>query len=373
MSDLQIGLLGLGAVVLLAVAAWARWRIRQLQPRQADATVDADLPAWAKPVQRAGPAGSADGTRREPGLGTRADPAPSEPADDLGGADDMALPLPPPPAGRADGLDVLIDSIAPIQLETNVSGDAALAAMPASRRAGTKPLSIEAFNVRLQAWEAPAPGQRYGAFQAGVQLANRHGALNEIEFSEFVVKAQAFADAVGGTPDFPDMRTEVARARELDAFASAHDAQLTLVLRAARTAWSPGYVLQQAQRVGFVPGSVTGRLVLPSATPGLPPVLSLSFSAQAALNDDPANSALREVALELDVALVDRSERPFVRLRETAQALCAAMDAVLVDDAGHRLGPDQLDVIGGELDSLYARLAERDLAPGSALARRLFS
>jgi hypothetical protein len=62
--------------------------------------------------------------------------------------------------------------------------------------------------------------------QAGVQLANRTGPLNEIEYSEFVMKAQAFADALGGTPDFPDMLQEVARARELDQFASQHDAQL---------------------------------------------------------------------------------------------------------------------------------------------------
>jgi hypothetical protein len=43
-----------------------------------------------------------------------------------------------------------------------------------------------------------------------VQLANRMGALNNIEFSEFVVKTQAFADAVGGTPSFSDMLEEVA-------------------------------------------------------------------------------------------------------------------------------------------------------------------
>jgi hypothetical protein len=43
-----------------------------------------------------------------------------------------------------------------------------------------------------------------------VQLANRTGPLNEIEFSEFVMKAQAFADAVNGAPDFPDMLEEVA-------------------------------------------------------------------------------------------------------------------------------------------------------------------
>ena len=38
-----------------------------------------------------------------------------------------------------------------------------------------------------------------------MQLANRTGALNDIEFSEFVVKAQAFADAVNGAPEFPEM------------------------------------------------------------------------------------------------------------------------------------------------------------------------
>ena len=51
------------------------------------------------------------------------------------------------------------------------------------------------------------------AFQVGVQMANRMGALNEIEYSEFVVKAQAFADAVNGAPEFPEMLDEVARAR----------------------------------------------------------------------------------------------------------------------------------------------------------------
>jgi hypothetical protein len=43
-------------------------------------------------------------------------------------------------------------------------------------------------------WEfAFSPDSRYSAFQAGVQLANRSGAINDIEYSEFVMKAQAFA------------------------------------------------------------------------------------------------------------------------------------------------------------------------------------
>jgi hypothetical protein len=217
------------------------------------------------------------------------------------------------------------------------------------------------------------PGQRYMSLQAGVQLANRSGPLNEIEFSEFVAKTQAFCDAVGGTADFPDMLEEVARARELDQFASGHDAQLGFTLRARSAAWSPGYVQQQAARMGFVAGAVPGRMVLPANSPGLPAVLSLSFDTQAALADDPAQAAVRQVSLALDVAQVDRSEQPFVRLREVAQGMAQAMDGAITDDNGQVLPKDTMDSIGGELEGLYDTLEQRDLAAGSALARRLFS
>ena len=108
-----------------------------------------------------------------------------------------------------------------------------LAHLPPTRRAGSKPFLIEGLNADTGEWEPPAAGQRYGEFQAGVQLANRSGALNEIEYSEFVQKVQAFADAIGAMPDFPDMLDVVARARELDAFAGEHDAQLAVHLQRA--------------------------------------------------------------------------------------------------------------------------------------------
>jgi len=254
-----------------------------------------------------------------------------------------------------------------------VSGEAALAAMPATRRAGSKPFAIEGHNALSRQWETPAAGQRYTAFQAGVQLANRSGALNEIEYSEFVVKAQHFCDTVNGTPDFPDMLEEVARARELDQFASEHDAQLGFTLRARSAAWSPGYVQQHAARLGFVAGAMPGRMVLASSVAGMPPVLGLSFDTQAALADDPAQAAVREVTLSLDVAQVDRGEQPFVRLREVAMALAQAMDGSITDDNGQLLPRDAMDLIGSELENLYDTLEQRDLASGSALARRLFS
>jgi ZipA, C-terminal FtsZ-binding domain len=206
-----------------------------------------------------------------------------------------------------------------------------------------------------------------------VQLANRTGALNDIEYSEFVVKAQAFADAVGGMPDFPEMRDEVARARELDQFASSHDAQLGVTIRARATAWSPGYVQQHAARQGLVPGVIPGRMVLPAVELGMPPVLSLAFDTQAALADDPEQSALRSITLSLDVPQVDRAERPFARMRDMAVALAASMDGVVTDDNGSIIRLDALDAIGADLEQLYDTLDAHDLSAGSLQARRLFS
>jgi hypothetical protein len=342
MSSFTLGLLALGALVLVALVGWNSWTSRRNTPRR--------------------PVAGVPGERQDPVLGEFPEPA-LEPAP----------PLAAVVVEKKPGLDALIDVLAPIALDGPVSGEAALAALPPTRRAGTKPFAVEGQNEATQQWETPRPGQRYSAFQAGVQLASRIGSLNEIEYSEFVMKAQAFADAVNGTPDFPEMLDEVARARELDQFASGHDAQLSFTLRARNAAWSPGYVQQHAARLGFVAGALPGRMVLPAGTPGAPPLLGLSFDTQAAMAEDPDQSALRQVTLSLDVPQVPRNEHPFARMREAATALAAAMDGVVTDDNGQPIQPQALDVIGADLEQLYDTLDSRDLAAGSPLARRLFS
>lgn len=342
MSQLQLGLIITGTLVLLGVLLQYLWLARRSRPRQPSAD-----PLGMDPV-----------VAKEPTLDSHA-------FEDTG----FALPVPE----KKPALDALIDVIASITLDTTVSGEAVLGAMPPTRRVGSKPFTVEGMNELTQRWEFPAAGQRYSQLQAGIQLANRSGALNEIEFSEFVVKAQTFSDAVGGAPDFPDMRQEVGRARELDQFASDHDAQLSFVLRARRAAWSPSYIQQMAAKLGFVPGVIAGRMVVPARLAGLPPVLSLTFDAQAALAEDPTQSALRELTLGLDVAQVDHGERAFERMREAALSLATDMDGVVTDDNGVALPAEAMDVIASELEQLHDTLAQREFAAGSALARRLFS
>ncbi len=392
MSTLQISLAAIGGVLLALIILYNFWNARRNAPKKAlppghERSAEAltqrqepgfDMPSAGTPAEETGWAPAA-GAKGNPPLHP-SHPLPPDLESDFAalppGVDERdvrELPLPPAVQERS-ALDPLIDVLAPLHAEHPVAGEAALAALPPTRRAGSKAFAIEGRNAATGQWEPPVAGRMYSDFQAGVQLANRTGALNEIEFSEFVVKAQAFADAIHAAPDFPDMLHEVARARELDQFASEHDAQLAFVLRARQVAWSAGYLQQNAARLGFVPGALPGRMVLPSAAGArLPPLLSLAFDAQAAMADDLEQSAVRDVLLSLDVAQVHRAEQPFARLREVSAALCETMDGVLCDQNGMPLPAMAIDPIAADLEVLYDKLDSRDLSAGSALARRLFS
>ncbi|MBT9489450.1 MAG: cell division protein FtsZ [Rubrivivax sp.] len=339
--DLTWPLLALAAVVIVAIGVQGWWMARGPRPR----------PDPAPP----------------PVLTERVDP----PMD--------TQPAPPPPEvrlaalRRVPRLDALIDAIAPLTLESPASGEFLLSHAPASRRAGSKAFYIEGLDSETGTWEPLQPGHRYGELQAGVQLASRSGPLNEIEYSEFVQKLQAFAEAVNALPELPDMLDVVARARELDAFASPRDAQLTLTLKSEAVAWSLGFIQQCAARHGFVPGAVPGRLVLPAAEEGDPPVLVLSYDAQAALAEDPQQAAVRECQLSLDVPQTAASAEPFPAWHNAARKLADDLAAVVVDDYGEPISVHAFAAIDQELAQLYTQLEARDLAAGSPAARRLFS
>ena len=381
---LSEGLALLGGLVLLGVLANGLYQARKASPRQPD---EASPNSRLEP--HLGSPGGAGSAGTVPGAGTgSAHLAPERSASasamsdhpsryPVGGAgldpDGLPVDLRPALPRKSARLDPLIDAIASLALDAPISGELALVHLPPSRRAGNKPFLIEGLNSDSGDWELPAAGRRYGAFQAGVQLANRSGALNEIEYSEFVQKLQAFADGVGAMAELPDMLDVVARGRELDAFAGDHDAQLSLTLRANGAAWSVGYLQQCAARHGFIPGVLPGRLVMPGAEDASPPVLVLQFDQQVALADDPAAASLRQVQLSLDVPQTAEAAEPFPAWHQAARLLAADMDAVMIDDSGRPITLHAFASIGTDLATLYAALASRDLAAGSPAARRLFS
>ena len=347
-NSLTLGLALLGGLVLAGVVAHGAWTARKSAAR---------APKRAEP--------------HDP-LSTIAALPEGDDAEQALGSPSAAAAQPALKKGTVR-LDALIDAIAVISVDAPLTGDQLLAHLPSTRRAGSKPFLIEGLRADCGEWEVPQSGVTYSEVQAGVLLANRLGGLNEIEYSEFVQKVQAFADSLGGSAEFPDMLDVVARAKELDAFASAHDAQLAMRLHARGSAWSVGYVQQQAARHGFVPGVLPGRLVMPAAEEGAPPVLTLHFDAQAAFADDPDQASLRELQLAFDVPQTAAELEPFKSWCAAGEALSLALDAVMADDQGRAFSPAAFQAIEVELQRLYEALAQRDLAAGSAATRRLFS
>jgi hypothetical protein len=341
MSSFTVGLAILGGLILAIVVGWNAWTARATRSAPRQPTLE---------------------ERKEPA--TR--PPPVEPSFD--DADDTPLPMPE----RKPGLDALIDVLAPIAVDAPVSGDAALAALPprAAPAASRSPSRAERGHAGLgDAAGRPAlrrvPGRRadgqpHRRAQRDRVLRVRGQGAGLRRRGERRARVPRDAARGGARP-----RARPVRRR--------HDAQLGFTLRARNAAWSPGYVHQNAARLGFVAGVIPGRMVLPCATPGQPPILVLSFDTQAALSEDPAQSAIREVTLSLDVPQVHRAEQPFVRMREAAIALAASMDGAITDDNGQVIRPEALDVIGADLEGLYDTLESRDLAAGSPQARRLFS
>ena len=332
----------LGAVVLLALAAQAWWSLRRAQPRK----------------------GLESGTGPE-----RVEPPMHAPVQDqveLLGLRSAARPVP--------RLDALIDAIVTLSLEAPIPGEAALQHLPAARRAGTKPFYIEGLDTETGEWEPLLPGRHYGELQAGVQLANRSGALNEIEYSEFVQKIEGYAEAVGARADIPDMLEVVALARELDGLAAPLDAQLSITLRSNGVAWAVGFVQQVALRLGLVHGAVPGRWVLPAVEEeAAPPMLVLSVDAQAALTEDPQAAVVRDCRLALDVPQTPASVEPFPAWHLMSKKLADDLDATVTDDHGQLITLHEFDAIGKEIDELYRKLDLLGLPAGSPAARRLFS
>lgn len=349
-TSLQLGLAIVGAVILIGLALHNAWQLYKQRPRRAQAMPD--------------DAHTSDATQGN-----------DQTSSDLSEEDALLISQHSAPAGAKRALDILIDAIATIELDADatVSGAVAIAALPTTRYAGNKPFAVEGRNINTQQWESLRPENSYDAFQAGVQLANRAGALNEIGFSEFALKTQAFADEVNGTPHFPDMIEEVARARELDQFADDNDARVSFVLRTRAAAWSTGYLQQMATRKGFVAGALPGRMILPSVQVNALPLLSLEFDTQAALADDLANAVVKEFYLSLDVPQVPSEQAPFARLCAIAQDLAQDMEGTIIDGNGMRIDAVAMDSIAQDVEDMYLLLAQRDFHAGSTLARRLFS
>lgn len=429
MDELTLGLIGAGAVVVGGVVVYNAWqgaKVRRRMPRPMPEEAveamnrperDEELP-FIEPVRQpmrrepAAPAPAAtaasapvEAARVEPTFGgvapadTPADlqaeatgvDTPSGSTESAGQAvDDAAAAAQEAPAAAASHepaepvlpaattissappaiVDRRIDCIVPIRLGAPLPGDKILPAAQRLRRAGSKPVHIEGKPEGGQ-WELLQNGVRYEELRAAAQLANRGGALNELEFSEFVTGVQQFADAIDGAPEFPDMMETVAMARELDGFAAQCDAQLSINVMSDGAPWSANYVQAVASQDGLLLSRDGTRFVKLDAKQN--PVFMLQFGDTNFLRDDLTYKGGNMITLVLDVPVAEEDILPFRLMCDYAKSLSERIGARVVDDSRRPLPESTLVAIDQQLMKLYAKLEEAGIPAGSPVTRRLFS
>ncbi|KAG0323242.1 hypothetical protein BGZ97_011775 [Linnemannia gamsii] len=376
MDELQFALISAGISVLLSVItynAWQRIKIWRALPRS--------LPTELKPKEQV--EGLSDEralldsaqTSFQPQVdhtqydaaanGTTLSIAPAEPTNDL------PLTNANRDARLVSIIDRRIDCIVPLHLSAPMAAEKLMPLAQRLRRVGNKPIFIEGKpSDNSTNWQSLQPGGRYQALRIAVQLANRSGPLNELEFSEFITGAQTLADTLDAELDCPDMAETVAMARELDAFAAQCDVQLSINATSDDAPWSAQYIQAIATHDGLLLSRDGMRFIKLDAKQN--PVFVLQFNNINFLRDDLTYKGGQNITFLLDVPAADEDVLPFRLMCHYASSLSQRIGAHLTDDRQRALSTAELAAIEQQLIILYAKLEKVGMPAGSPLARRLF-
>ena len=373
MTDLQASLIAIGVAIVVGVISYNKWqeyKTRKTVERAfSDDQHDVLMHGEHAPLQ------DQRGQRVEPGFGHTAEPVMTQEQDpDASDTVDVAPPPPPPEptameetvlhAPRLDlPVDQLIDCTIALGLESPLRGDRILPITHTLRHVGNKPVNYIGLADDGH-WEALAHGRTYTMLQAGIQLASRTSALNEIEYSEFVSRLRQVADELGAECDVPDMSRIVSIARGLHQFVAEYGAQLSVNVQSNRAPWQVSTLVAALTRQGF-DHRPDGRLVMPDGDGG-----TLFSIATNASGGDQTTSRL---TLLLDVALVAAARDGYGAMISCARSLATRLDGTVVDDSSQPLPDDTLAEIATQVQTFYADMDNSEIPAGSTRALRLFS
>jgi hypothetical protein len=269
-----------------------------------------------------------------------------------------------PPAQLAENLvDPLIDCLIPLNSEGPLRGDKILPALLKLRRVGNKPVHFVGLAVNGD-WEPVVRGGVYTKLQAGVQLATRNTALNELEYSEMVTRLRAVADEIGAEPEVPDMIEVMSEAKNLHRFVAGHDAQLGVNLASKGAPWAMATLIGALENQGF-DVRPDGRFAMPDGEGGV----LFTLSTNVTLGADTTS----RLTLLLDVPCVAPARDGFGRMVECAKSLEQRLIAAIVDDFDQPLSDQALNEIDGQVREFYQEMEAADIPAGSTRALRLFS
>jgi hypothetical protein len=360
MSELQLYLLGGGAVFVAAVCAYNVWTERRARRKAEDAFGErpADALFDAPATQR-----------REPTIG----PLPGAP----GGGIDETLPPSPrlvkaeeleAPGGPAAEISSRIDTVAVILADDPVMSEQ-LAPLQDVLQAHTTPVHVE--GIVDEQWHPveTSPRRSWRELRVGLQLASRSGPVAEDEIERFNRAIADFAATVGAVSQREAPNAAAARARELDRFCADADIEVAVnVVGQFGATFAISRVKSLALENG-VSETASGELVS-FGSDGTPEFVIRRFDDPQA---KPAGSYFTGLTFALDLPHVEDPAAALAGMIGLAQTFAAQLGGVLVDDNRRPLTDAGLASIRRSLEKIVQDMEAHGIPAGGPLARRLFS
>ncbi len=398
MTELQMGLIGLGAIAVVVVFGYNKWQESRhrklaeslLKPAHDDVLLgnEAKTAPKAAPIERNEPdigleeAGTHAGERLEPMLADAAamvQHAPDAQINSVSAAEvrhSQALEeLDDAPVGEVPSalLDPRLEFIVAMELVDPVSVIQILHSQREVLQSVSKPVHWVGYNELTREWVRLLPDAdlQVRRLRVGLQLANRMGPVSDADLVVFAGAMQALADELMAVADMPSIRVRD-QAVEVDLFSAEVDLEIGINLVSKGAAFSGTKIRALAEAAGMVLGGdglFTRYDEAGRAQFCLQNFESTQFSAESI-----RSMSTHGLTFLLDVPRVDHGERVFMQMAELAKRFAETLQGALVDDNRQPLGDAQLDHIRREfIGKPQAKMASYDLPAGSAQALRLFS
>lgn len=376
MSDLQIGLLVLGAAAVAGVLVFNKvqeMRARRDGAKHFGSTHDDVLLGDGAPARAAAGRTRADdaAASAESGAvqaaGATAGTAAVITAELPAGAQavriepvwsdmEVSFEIAKPASGvAAPVLDPRIDFIAELTFAEALSGSHVM--LEAEKLPRGRNVDVDGFNEWAQAWEMLNRDVAYEKLRIGIQISDRNGPLRADELQAFQQAVAALAATLGAQVAWPGEQSPLTRAAELDAFCAGVDVQIGINVVAAAP-FAETKLRGLAEASGF---AREGDGVFRRRDDDGAEVLTLKQASPEALS------------LALDVPRVPRAAAALALMAQCARRFAAGIDGKLVDDNGKPLNDAAISAIQSSLATIYGRMEAAGMPAGGVLARRVFS
>lgn len=365
MSQLQLALLAVGAVVIVLVLAYNMLAERRARRRaeQAFEGNAGDALFERTPV------------RREPTLGElppsdAADDDPVLAPDEAGSAiGETRVPEElQAPGGPAAQISSRIDTVAVILADDPIMEER-LDALYAALSLQPTPVHIE--GIVDEQWHPvdASPKKSWRELRVGLQLASRKGPLGEDELERFNEAIAEFAQSVNAVSQREAPATAAARARELDAFCADADIEVAInVIGQFGATFAMPRVKQLALEHGF---SETGAGELVRfGSDGVSEIVIRRF-ADAPGKSNPAYAT--GLTFALDVPHVADAPSVLAEMTQLAETFARKLGGQVVDDNRKPLTDSGIASIRRSLERVFHEMEANGIPAGGPLARRLFS